>query len=134
MLLQWNSSLEVGVAEIDIQHKHLVDLLNGLNIAMKQGDGRGILGQLIHGLGDYIIQHFSLEERYMQETGFPKFDAHHHEHQKFVKRIIVFDQQFKSGNVLLTVQIMHFLRDWVREHIAGFDQELGRHLRQFEQS
>jgi hemerythrin len=37
ILLKWNASLEVGVVEIDNQHKQLVDLLNGLNAAMKLG-------------------------------------------------------------------------------------------------
>jgi hemerythrin len=132
-LFKWNSTLETGVIEIDNQHKQLIDLLNGLYLAMKQGQGNQILGQLIHGLGNYILQHFSLEERYMELTRYPASAAHIEEHRAFARKIIDFDREFKQGNVLLTVEVMHYLRDWVSDHIARCDQELGRHLRIYHQ-
>ncbi len=123
--------METGVAEIDTQHKQLVDLLNGLNYAMKRGEGTRMLGQLLHGLGNYILLHFSLEERYMKATQYPKLEQHRAEHLKFARRILEFDRGFKQGNVLLTVEVTRYLRDWVHEHIAGCDQDLGRHLQLF---
>lgn len=38
-LIQWNESLSVGVVEIDRQHRKLVELINDLNNAMRQGKG-----------------------------------------------------------------------------------------------
>ena len=42
-LLAWSSMFSVGVAEIDNQHKKLVDMANKLNDAMKSGQGKEAL-------------------------------------------------------------------------------------------
>ena len=43
-LIQWNDSLKVGVAEIDKQHQKLVDMINDLHDAMRQGQGNAVPG------------------------------------------------------------------------------------------
>ena len=131
-LLKWDASLAIGVDAIDSQHKQLIDLLNGLHYAVRLGRGNELLGRLINGLGNYILKHFCLEEAIMEQTQYPRMHEHQLEHQRFRKRICEFDRAFKAGNVLLTGEIMAYLRDWVRDHIASCDQELGHHLRQLD--
>ena len=41
-LINWNDSFSVNVAVIDQQHKKLVDMINDLNDAMKQGKGKDV--------------------------------------------------------------------------------------------
>ena len=42
-LLNWDSSLSVNVAEIDKQHKKLINMINELNEAMKRGEGKNVI-------------------------------------------------------------------------------------------
>lgn len=39
-IIQWNDSLPVGVDAMDLQHKKLVNLINQLFDAMKEGKGK----------------------------------------------------------------------------------------------
>lgn len=131
VLLNWQEVLPTGIAEIDLQHKQLVDMLNGLYKASKQGHGHETMGELIHALGDYVLQHFSMEEKYMELTNYLGTAEHKTEHRAFTMKIVSFDREFKQGNVLLTREVLAFLRDWIRDHIAACDVELGRHLLRF---
>jgi hemerythrin-like metal-binding protein len=127
-LLSWNSSMNIGVAEIDTQHKTLVDRLNYLERELKLGGAHDRIGELIHELGDYVLNHFRTEERYMEKSKYPGMAEHKEVHREFMKKIIEFDDKYKNGNVVLTGEMMIFLRDWVRDHIADMDQKLGGHL------
>ena len=44
-MIQWNSSLIVNIAEIDRQHQKLIQMINDLVGAMRQGKGKDILGK-----------------------------------------------------------------------------------------
>ena len=46
-LITWSSMFSVGVAEIDNQHKKLVELINQLNDAMHAGKGADVMGKVL---------------------------------------------------------------------------------------
>ena len=43
-LITWSPAFSVGITEIDRQHKKLVDLVNKLYRALKNGQGNEVLG------------------------------------------------------------------------------------------
>ncbi len=43
-ILQWNQSVSVNDADIDGQHKKLIDMINNLHDSMGQGKGKETLG------------------------------------------------------------------------------------------
>lgn len=47
----WDSSLSVGIDEIDAQHHHIIDSINELHIASQTGD-RVKISQVLIGLED----------------------------------------------------------------------------------
>ena len=122
----WNESLETGVAEIDKQHKQLFILLYNLNLAMKEGHAHNELGALIHALGAYALEHFETEEAYMEKIKYHELEDHKARHKWFMVKLVEFDTQFKEGNVLLTPEVMLFMRDWLVTHIGDCDQKLAK--------
>jgi hemerythrin len=50
-LVTWGPSLEVGIQLIDSQHKRLVDLINQLDDAQKQGRGNEVIGETLEDAG-----------------------------------------------------------------------------------
>lgn len=122
-LVQWNNSLSVGIAEIDYQHQKLVQLINDLNEAMKSGKGRDITGKIISELTKYTLSHFATEEKYFAQYAYPDADAHKSEHAKFVEKVSVFKKDFEQSRIGVTIPIMDFLSDWLKNHIMGSDKK-----------
>ena len=127
-MIQWDSTFSVNVVEIDRQHQKLVQMINGLDDAMRQGKGKDVLGKVIDGLIGYTRTHFATEEKYFDQFGYPDSDNHKKEHAEFVKKVSEFREKFEKGQIGLSIQIMNFLSDWLRTHIMGVDKKYGPFL------
>ncbi len=121
-LITWTDNLSVSVTEIDEQHKKLVTMINELNEAMQQGKGKHVIGNILMGLADYTGEHFSTEEKYFDQFKYPDSVAHKKEHQEFVAKVGDFIKEFDAGKVMLSVQVMGFLKEWLVKHIQGSDK------------
>lgn len=124
-IMQWDDSLSVGVTSIDAQHKTLLKHLNDLADAMSQGKAKDSLMFILRQLVAYTQMHFSTEEKYMTQWGFPELEGHKLEHQAFVEQVAKFQEDFRAGKVLLSVQVLNFLKDWVSNHIRETDKNYG---------
>ena len=122
-LIQWNDSFSVKVAEIDRQHQKLVSMINDLGDAMKQGKGKDVLGNIISGLVSYTATHFKTEEKYFDQFGYPETDSHKKEHAAFVKKVTDFKDGFEKGKLGLSIKVMNFLSDWLKNHIKKTDMK-----------
>ncbi|MBW1846681.1 MAG: hemerythrin family protein [Deltaproteobacteria bacterium] len=130
--MKWSTNLSVNVAEIDSQHQHLVNFINDLSAAMKEGKGKDSLAEIITGLVLYAKTHFATEEKYFDKFGYPETFSHKQEHNMFIEKVTEFKNDFDNGSQLLSVPILSFLRDWLVNHInvsdmkySGFFNEKG---------
>ncbi len=128
---EWEPRFSVGIAEIDQQHKNLIGLINRLYEAMqpgKQGTFDSTVKELvtqasvIEEMINYSHYHFSTEEKYMGKYLYPGFKEHKKEHESFIGEVGRFKADFDDGKVLLSVQIMEFLKKWLGDHILGTDK------------
>lgn len=122
-LITWNSSLSVNVAEIDQQHQKLIGMINGLDEAMRQGQGKVATGKILEEMVSYITTHFEAEERYFRRFNYPDTAKHIQEHTAFVQKAVDFRRQFNAGKLGLSIEIMDFLSTWLCNHIKGTDQK-----------
>jgi hemerythrin len=122
-VIQWNNTLSVNVREIDTQHQRLVKLINDLDDAMRVGKGKEFLGKLISELATYTGGHFSMEEKYFEKFGYPDAPAHKEEHRKFIEEVSNFKRDFDAGRIGVTIKIMDFLSNWLKNHIMGTDKK-----------
>jgi hemerythrin len=124
--MKWTPALSVNVKQFDDQHVKLVDLVNELHDAMKRGKGNEVLGSILDGLISYAATHFAEEERLMNQHAYPEAAHHRQEHAKLVDRVVAFQKKFHSGsNILLSLDVMKFLKDWFVHHIQGVDKKYG---------
>ena len=124
-VILWNDSLSVNVAEIDQQHRRLIEMINDLNDAMRQGKGNDVLGATVNGLLAYAALHFKTEEKYFDLFGYPAAAGHKKEHADFTEKVSGFKDGFEKGHLGLTVQILNFLGSWLQNHIKGSDKQYG---------
>ena len=123
MTIQWDDSFSVNVAEIDQQHRKLISMVNELSDAMKEGKGKEVVGGIVNRLVSYTIEHFKTEEKYFDRFGYPETASHKKEHARFVQRAAEFKQRFEKGSLGLSVDVMTFISDWLRNHIQGTDKK-----------
>ena len=122
-MIQWDDSLSVNVAAIDLQHKKLVKMINELDDAMRVGKSKGILGSIVSGLIGYVGIHFSTEEKYFAKFNYPETDQHTQEHKAFSAKVDDFAKKFQTGQLGLSIDVMTFLSDWLGKHIKGTDKK-----------
>jgi hemerythrin len=120
-LINWEESLSVKVSEIDTQHKKLVELINKLHDAMKERKANTALGGIIEELVNYALNHFQTEERYFDKFGYLKATSHKKEHKDFVNKVAAFKDDFAKGKMMLSMEIMEFLKGWLINHIKKID-------------
>ena len=121
-IITWNDDLSVGIVEIDGQHQKLVQMINDLHDAMRDGKSKTVLGGLIESLAGYATTHFATEEGYFDQYGYPEASAHKREHAGFVQKVSDFKAGFDEGRLMLSMDVMTFLKDWLVNHIKGTDK------------
>ncbi len=128
--LNWNDNLNIGIIQIDAQHKNLVNMLNQLYEAMSSGKGKDIINKIIQEMAGYTVTHFSTEEKLMQQYGYPEFVQHKKEHELFVKKVQEFKNEIQNGNLLIVSNVASFLKEWLVKHIQGTDKKYGPFLKE----
>lgn len=121
-LITWTEKYSVGVASIDGQHKKLVDLINELHEAMSKGKSKEVAAKIISSLVSYTKEHFTYEENVLQKAGYVGIMGQKTQHMGFVKKINDFQNDFNSGKVAVSIEILTFLKQWLLDHIMVSDK------------
>lgn len=127
-LMDWSDALSVNVAEVDRQHKVLIDILNQLHKGAVSGKNNATLGTILDELANYTKNHFGYEEKVLQEQKYPEFGPHKESHDRLAGQVIKFVDEFKAGSGSLSGELFMFLRGWLNGHIRGSDRLYAKFL------
>jgi hemerythrin len=127
-LLTWNNQYSVNVRQCDTQHKLLIQIINDLHAGMSDGHSHDIMRTILDDLLIYIRVHFRDEEELMQKNGYPGFAEHKKKHDEFVKRVMEINSEYQGGRMILSMDVMEFLRSWLVDHIQTIDKRYSAHL------
>ena len=122
-LINWDNSLSVGVSQSDAEHKVLIQYINDLNDAMKQGKGKEEVVTVIDKLANYTATHFRMEERYFAQFNYDKQDEHKKLHADFEKKIADFKYDVQNGKLGTSIEVLNFLVSWLKGHILIEDKK-----------
>lgn len=128
-LFPWTDKLSVGITEIDNQHKKLVYLVNQLHKAMKTQKGAHESGKILDELAQYVVTHFKYEEDLFEEKQYPLQGEHIQLHKDLVDKVSAFHDEFKKGKAGLSMDLMYFLTDWLKNHIMKADKAYTPYLK-----
>jgi len=126
-LITWSSSYSVLVEKMDQEHQRLIDVINNLYAAMREGRGKEAIGTIMNELIDYTKTHFAHEERLMKESGYAGLEEQRNAHENLISQVLEIQNKFKSGTAL-SQEVMSFLKNWLASHIQGMDKKYGPHL------
>ena len=123
--LAWSAILDIGLPELDTQHKKLIARSNELIKAMDEGRGYDVLETLFEELLDYTDYHFAEEEEYMNSVGYPDAEEHREAHRKLRIDVGHFREKILSGQPFTPQQALDFINGWIIKHIMDMDTRVG---------
>ncbi len=128
--LDWNTGFEIGISQIDIEHKSIIDNYKRLYNVMKEGDGLAYYPELLEFLQNYIGTHFVNEEKLQKEVGYVDYENHKKLHDNFSRTINEYIQNEKKNGAsyrdLVTISL--FIKDWMVHHILIEDRKIGEFI------
>jgi hemerythrin len=132
MAVQWTPDLATGAKQIDEQHKELFRRVNTLLDAWTQGKARTEVDTVIQFLGDYVVEHFGTEERFMDQFNYGNAASQHKaQHAVFINLFGKLKERYmKEGPTPAFVQdTKETVVDWLTNHIKYSDKALGLFLK-----
>ena len=122
-LVNWSRDLSVKVLAIDQQHKKLIKMINDFHDSIVTQKPKDAISHLIDGLAKYTVEHFEYEEKLFRKLGYTQTHTHIREHNQFREKVVDLQKRFAAGNVPPSVELSHFMRKWLTEHIQGSDKK-----------
>lgn len=132
--IEWNESLITGIAEIDRQHRVLVNTLNEANAKLAESLNVAVAEQITKDLLSYAIYHFETEEDLMHDSSYQAASAaeaalHQQQHREFSREVVAVREGLKQGKQIAREELLSFLNNWLINHIQNTDMKLAAHLR-----
>ena len=96
---------------------------------MGQGKGAAAVGKTLERLVAYTLVHFAHEERIQLDCGYPDYAAHKAQHDELARQVQHYQTECRAGRKV-TVQVLHFLKEWLVQHIQNSDARLLPYVKQ----
>jgi hemerythrin-like metal-binding protein len=132
MRIEFTPDLGTGNAEIDRQHRELIDWCNALNDPDSVAAREGRISHALRFVIGYVELHFAAEDRAMVAAGYPGIEPHRKGHAYFQREVAQLRQNLRSirSARAAALQLHHLIQDWFLQHIRQADRELAAWLRQ----
>jgi hemerythrin len=127
MTFHWTERYATGIPRVDAQHQTLIRIINEVFEILCSDNPEEIDASLVK-LGDYITEHFALEEAYMVETAYPEHAEHKEAHASFAARIADLREGCASKRVV-ALRAGFMLSEWLQDHLLKEDKHLFAHVK-----
>lgn len=128
-LMQWDESLDIGVPDMNDDHRDILAAMNRIYDA--NGKGGHEINKLVQELADVCVRHFRDEEAYMERIGYPDLATHRMLHQRLLTRYGEHARQIREAGGVVDRDFLQFLSFWLTSHIKGVDVKYGNHATKF---
>jgi hemerythrin-like metal-binding protein len=129
---EWTAELSVGVEDIDNQHKELILINRKLFDIVNRKESLQHVGMAVDFLREYIIDHFQMEELYMEKYGYPDIEKHKSQHQEFINDFKTYENIYYENIVEphMVLELKILINNWLVSHVAKTDKDMGKFLKQ----
>lgn len=119
--VEWSESYELGIPEIDLQHRLLFNLVKILLDSIEQEREEEVIETILKELWSYSRYHTKAEEKYFGDG--ENFDEHRETHKEFRKAIANFKAQYDDQSDEEFIEMMSlYLQAWLEDHVTGMDR------------
>lgn len=121
---EWRDSMDIGVPEIDYQHRQLAISLNALYDVMQPPFVRETFNKSLNAFSVAMQQHMTDEERFMDRVGLDQSVLHKEIHRHMSDRFDAYNRSFEKDEITAEV-LFSTLSKWLAYHIEGDDHMIG---------
>ena len=123
-LFRWDESFQIGIEELEHEHKVLIDDINMLHEELASSDK----SEIAKWLGEICTRmqaHFALEEHVMKEHKYAFYDEHKREHDELLESCTEYMFQYiNDTSASSSASIENSLKHWVLNHIITSDKKM----------
>ncbi len=132
-VFQWEELYDIGLPEIDAQHRTMIDMLNTLYAAKKSEQARQVVEETLDKLLHYTTIHFADEEAAMQKVAYPHLDKQKSEHKTMTQQVVKMRSRLQQGDDSVVFELLNFMSEWLKFHICGSDRKFGDFMKERKQ-
>lgn len=118
-VLIWNDALLLGYGPMDARHEEFVEVIAALRVATEHD-----LSVRLAAVVEHLQAHFSEEERWMTETGFPARGCHADEHAAVLRSARQVQALLERGDGSECRRLADELARWFPGHADYMDAAL----------
>ena len=123
-LITWKEEYSVGIPEVDLEHRELIELINTLHQELRGQFESNAMLEFLGEIKTRISAHFALEEKIMRERGYDEYAAHKDHHETLLVDIRNLMEDYVNGFLFSEVELATRLNDWFGEHFRTHDARL----------
>jgi len=127
--LGWKSEYNIGVEDVDNQHRNLFKMLGSLNETLSAEKRIDACGDIIKSLVEYTQTHFADEEKFMADINYKGLDRHKLLHQNLINEVKKVLLTLKADGNYGPNELIDFLYSWIIDHILKEDIKIGEAYR-----
>ena len=123
-LITWRDEFSVGVAAVDLEHRELIDLINGLEAEMRECASQSTVVETLGEIFARISAHFALEEKVMRDTGYDGLSAHKKDHELLLDELLDVIDSVDGAGRYDRAGLSRDLDRWFSDHFRTYDARL----------
>ncbi len=128
--LVWKDEQHTGVPEVDDAHRIMMARINALTVQIDQNACRDF-ADIFPFLNQHAQQLFPIEEKLMDEQGYPFAEVHALEHKHFIEHFTELEKKSKNAAEdprYLAFRTELLLLDWFASHATKADRHFARFM------
>lgn len=124
-IMQWDETLDIGVAAMNDDHQEILEAMNAIFDAHEAGRAGTPINELVAKLGAVCVSHFRDEEAFMERIGFPGIVTHRLIHKQLLDEYGKHADAIRTTGGKANADFFMFLKRWLTAHIKGIDAKYG---------
>jgi hemerythrin len=126
--ITWGAKQTTGNAEMDHDHKELVDLINILADGMENNKPKEFCSDTLDQFIERIKANFIAEEQLMERHRYPEAAEHKALHTLMLEDVLAFKASYAASGAVESITLLVVLDSWLDRDIAQADRALAEFI------
>ncbi len=124
-LIRFTDAYDTGVEFSNEEHMKIFDYINAAHAAVKDGKTAADLKAVLEEMAEFVVKHFAHEEKEMLQYNYKGYNSHKKIHTELLNTVTGILGQIDAGEEVDLIEVLKFLRHWLKNHIQVIDMEYG---------
>lgn len=125
-IIDWTAEFELGIPDIDKEHRDLIALINALHAGIGQTTSTEDIVLQLQEIYRQIADHFAHEEQHMRESRYMSYAEHKEDHEILLDDLRDIIKQVETVGRYAEERLSADLKYWFSGHFRTHDARLHR--------